>query len=156
MSKNFPFTKGGGGVPLQKFFFPVWTCIKPNLVSKIFPFTETRYPPPRIWDWVPPQIWDWVPPLPGPGPGTPLLPGPGPGTPPRVWTDKLKTVPSPILRMRAVKTPVESGRLLRPNPIPWIYLISSNFRTICFQIIICDSKMESKVATPVTIFQWRL
>ena len=30
---------GGGGVPLRKIFFPVWTCIKPNLVSKIFPFT---------------------------------------------------------------------------------------------------------------------
>ena len=28
-----------GGVPRQKIFFPVWTCIKPNLVSKIFPFT---------------------------------------------------------------------------------------------------------------------
>ena len=28
-----------GGVPWQKFFSPVWTCIKPNLVSKIFPFT---------------------------------------------------------------------------------------------------------------------
>ena len=66
VSKSFPFT-GDGGVPLQKFFFsslnmyqaksgvkkfslywggpsveiffPVWTCIKPNLVSKIFPFT---------------------------------------------------------------------------------------------------------------------
>ena len=24
---------------LQIIFFPVWTCIKPNLVSKIFPFT---------------------------------------------------------------------------------------------------------------------
>ena len=30
---------GGGGVPWQKFFFPVWTGIKPNLVSKIFTFT---------------------------------------------------------------------------------------------------------------------
>ena len=30
---------GRGGVPWQKFFFPVWTCIKPNLVSKKFPFT---------------------------------------------------------------------------------------------------------------------
>ena len=30
---------GGGGAPRQKFFFPVWTCIKPNMVSKIFPFT---------------------------------------------------------------------------------------------------------------------
>ena len=29
----------GGGAPLTKFFSPVWTCIKPNLVSKIFPFT---------------------------------------------------------------------------------------------------------------------
>ena len=41
MSKNFPFTWGGGGGPSTKnFFFPVWTCIKPNLVSKIFPFTR--------------------------------------------------------------------------------------------------------------------
>ena len=29
----------GRGVPWQKIYFPVWTCIKPNLVSKIFPFT---------------------------------------------------------------------------------------------------------------------
>ena len=28
----------GGGVLWQKIFFPVWTCIKLNLVSKIFPF----------------------------------------------------------------------------------------------------------------------
>ena len=44
--KIFPLPVGGGGVPRQKFFFPVWTCIKPNLLSKIFPFTETGYPPP--------------------------------------------------------------------------------------------------------------
>ena len=37
MSKNFPFTRG---VPRQKKIFPVWTCIKPNLVSKNFPFTR--------------------------------------------------------------------------------------------------------------------
>ena len=43
----FPLLGGGRGVPRQKFFFPVWTCIKPNLVSKNFPFTETGYPPPR-------------------------------------------------------------------------------------------------------------
>ena len=78
VSKNFPFTRGGGpstknfffqsqhvssqiwcqkifpllggGVPRQKFFFPVWTCIKPNLVSKNFPFTETGTPPPqKVW-----------------------------------------------------------------------------------------------------------
>ena len=34
--KNFSlYWMGGGGPP--KIFFPVWTCIKPNLVSKIFP-----------------------------------------------------------------------------------------------------------------------
>ena len=37
--KNFSLYWGGGGVPRQNFFYPVWTCIKPNLVSKIFPFT---------------------------------------------------------------------------------------------------------------------
>ena len=37
---------GEGGGPSTKKFFPVWTCIKPNLASKNFPFTETRYPPP--------------------------------------------------------------------------------------------------------------
>ena len=36
--KNFSLY-WGGGFPRQKIFFPVWTCIKPNLVSKIFPFT---------------------------------------------------------------------------------------------------------------------
>ena len=30
---------GGGGVPQHKIFSLVWTCIKPNLVSKILPFT---------------------------------------------------------------------------------------------------------------------
>ena len=41
MSKNFPFTGGGGGESLDKKIFPpVWTCIKPNLVSKNFPFTR--------------------------------------------------------------------------------------------------------------------
>ena len=49
----------GGGVPRQKIFFPVWTCIKPNLVSKFFPFTETRYP----LDLGPSlQTWTWDPP----------------------------------------------------------------------------------------------
>ena len=44
---NFLVIAGGGGGPSRKnFFFPVWTCIKPNLLSKIFPFTKTRYPPP--------------------------------------------------------------------------------------------------------------
>ena len=37
--KNFSLYWWGRGAPLQKFFFPVWTCIKPNLLSKILPFT---------------------------------------------------------------------------------------------------------------------
>ena len=37
VKKFFPLLGGGG--PSTKIFFPVWTCIKPNLVSKIFPFT---------------------------------------------------------------------------------------------------------------------
>ena len=84
--KNFSLY-WGGGVPLWKFFFPVWTCIKPNLVSKIFPFTWVPSPPVQGWIGYPPPHprLDW-----------------DPATPPRVWTDKLKTVPSPILRMRAV------------------------------------------------------
>ena len=57
---------GGGGF-LDKNFFPVWTCIKPNLVSKIFPFIETRDPPP------PRKIWDLGPPPENLRPGT--LPG---------------------------------------------------------------------------------
>ena len=97
--KNFSLYWGGrgGAVPQQKFFFPVWTCVKPNLVSKIFPFTETGYPP-QTWDWVPPppQTWDQVPPPdldlgppPDLRPGTPPYldlgpPVPGPGTPPHL------------------------------------------------------------------------
>ena len=45
LTKNFffqseKFSLYQGGVPSQNFFFPVWTCIKPNLVSKNFPFTR--------------------------------------------------------------------------------------------------------------------
>ena len=41
---NFLAIVGGGSLN-KNFFFPVWTCIKPNLLSKIFPFTKTGYPP---------------------------------------------------------------------------------------------------------------
>ena len=37
--KKFSLYWGGGSLN-KNFFFPVWTCIKPNLVSKIFPFTR--------------------------------------------------------------------------------------------------------------------
>ena len=38
--KNFfPLPVGGMGSLDKKNFFPVWTCMKPNLVSKFFPFT---------------------------------------------------------------------------------------------------------------------
>ena len=58
--KFFPFT-GGGGWPLTKnFFFPVWTCIKPNLVSKIFPFTGGGWPLTKnffpIWTCIKPNL----------------------------------------------------------------------------------------------------
>ena len=84
--------RGGGGVPRQNFFSPVWTCIKPNLVSKIFPFTRgVGGPSTKIFF---PRLnmnqaksgvknvslyWEWVPPLPRPGLGTP---------PTRTWTWK--------------------------------------------------------------------
>ena len=51
---------GGGGVPWQKFFFPVWTCIKPNLVSKFFPFTWGGVPWQKYFsqsEHVSSQIW---------------------------------------------------------------------------------------------------
>ena len=35
----FSLYRWGGGSLDKKIFFPTWTCIKPNLVSKIFPFT---------------------------------------------------------------------------------------------------------------------
>ena len=83
--KNFSLYWGRGGQgPSTKNFFPVWTCIKPNLVSKIFPFTGGGGIPRQkiffsslnmyqaksavknfslYWDWVPPpQTWDQVPP----------------------------------------------------------------------------------------------
>ena len=49
----------GGGIPWQKFFSPVWTCIKPNLVSKIFPFTggvpqENFFSP--VWTCIKPNL----------------------------------------------------------------------------------------------------
>ena len=49
---------------VRKFFFPVWTCIKPNLMSKMFPFTGEGGPPPKkllrmswntFWFW---NFWD--------------------------------------------------------------------------------------------------
>ena len=95
--KFFPLLGGGRG-PLTKNFFPFWTCIKPNLVSKIFPFTETGtpHPPPphpRL-DQVPPSppIQGWIrypPPRSKAGSGTSPPPSKaGSGTPPpQVWID---------------------------------------------------------------------
>ena len=95
--KFFPLL--GRGVPRQKIFFLVWTCIKPNLVSKILPFTETRYPPPDL-RLGPPHLD--LGPLPDLGPGTPPnlrlgTPPPGPGTPPLppTWTWTWDPPPGP-------------------------------------------------------------
>ena len=153
--KFFPLLRGRGGPPWQNFFFPVWTCIKPNLVSKIFPFTGggggpstkncfsslnmyqaksgvkkfslywDRVPPsplPKIWDLGPPQnsetsdppqkseTWD-----PPPKSETPAVEGwigypppskAGSGTPPPRNVNRLKLLPSPILRMAGGKNTV--------------------------------------------------
>ena len=67
--KIFPLLGGGVGGPSTKFFFPVWTCIKPNLVSKIFPLYWDQDPPPppdlRL-DEPTQKIWDLRPPSPHP------------------------------------------------------------------------------------------
>ena len=61
--KKFSLDWGrGGGEALDKnFFFPVWTCIKPNLVSKNFPFTRGGGPSTKIFffqsEHVSSQIW---------------------------------------------------------------------------------------------------
>ena len=71
--QNF-FPLLGGRVPRQKIFFPIWTCIKPNLVSKFFPLLGGGVPRQKFfsglnmyqaksgvknfslyWDWGPPQ-----------------------------------------------------------------------------------------------------
>ena len=56
--KIFPLL---GGVPWQKIFFPIWTCIKPNLVSKNFPFTRGMGPSTKNFffqcEHVSSQIW---------------------------------------------------------------------------------------------------
>ena len=77
--KNFsPYSGGGGGGPLTKIFFLVWTCIKPNLVSTIFPFTGGEGVPGQkiffpAWTCIKPNLsgvkkfslyWDRVPPPP--------------------------------------------------------------------------------------------
>ena len=100
----------GGGSLDKNFFFPVWTCIKPNLVSKIFPFTggggggsSTKNVFPSLnmyqaksgvkkfslyWDRVPPPDLDLGPPWPGPGIPPPDMDLGPPQTwePPQTWT----------------------------------------------------------------------
>ena len=57
---NFLLFRGGGGDPLTNFFFSVWTCIKPNLVSKIFPFTRGGVPWQKfffpVWTCIKPNL----------------------------------------------------------------------------------------------------
>ena len=105
---------GEGGGPLAKnFFSPVWTCIKPNLVSKIFPFTETGYPPQKSETWdpppknlrpgTPPKIWDWAHP--------PVQGWIGYPPPPEMWTDCNYYLP-PSFGWRAV---IKSAKLSKIN-----------------------------------------
>ena len=107
-----------GGVPWQKIFSPVWTCIKPNLVSKIFPFTETRYPPgpQNLRSGTPPQkIWDQVPPKKS---ETRYPPPPQksetryPPSPPKIWD----WVPPPRKSETGTSPPRNWDRDLGPPP----------------------------------------
>ena len=126
------FSLGGRGGSLNKKIFPGLNMYQAKSGVKNLSLYWDWVPPldldlglPPTWTWDPPDLrpgtpQPWLGPgtlLPGPGtppdlrpgtpppppwPGTPL---PGPGTPPpRVWTEKLKTVPSPFLWMRAVTT----------------------------------------------------
>ena len=82
--KFFPLL-GGGGVPLRKIFFPVWTCIKPKLVSKIFPFTGVGGPSAKffflVWTCIKPNLVSKIFPFTGGVPRVPPL-DLRPGTPP--------------------------------------------------------------------------
>ena len=100
--KFFPLLGWG---PLTKSFFPVWTCIKPNLVSKNFPFTETGCPPKNLRPGTPQKIWDLGLPPKNLRPRTPPSMA-GLGTPPvEVWTDtQSENITFPILRMWVVMT----------------------------------------------------
>ena len=104
----------GGGVPWQKFFFPVWTCIKPNLVSKKFPFTGGGVPRQKIFFPILNMYqaksgvknfslyWDRNPPPPPPSKarsGTPLAP-----LPPRPRLDQVPPSP-PCPRLDQVPPP---------------------------------------------------
>ena len=113
---------GGGGTPQPGMGYPpTWDGVPPPTWDGV---------PPWTWDGVHlPRIWDGVPPWPDLGWGTPL---------PRLGcelTNKLKTVPSPILRMRAVinhewstslgkvfhthPSPCQVGRGPHPSPPTW-------------------------------------
>ena len=75
------------------------------ILDRVPPLILTWDGVPQSWPVMgspPVQTWDAVSPCPDLGWGT--HPHQSDGVPPvEVWTDKLKTVPSPILRMRAVK-----------------------------------------------------
>ena len=119
VTPTIPPSRPSQEVPWVSPTINTWDGVPPSRpdwgVSRVPPTIQT-------WDGVTPltQTWDGVPPRPGMGYlpdvgwGTPtqtwdgVTPHPdlGWGTPPRSrWglTNKLKTVPSPILRMRAVK-----------------------------------------------------
>ena len=74
--KNFSLY-WGGGVPRQKFFLPVWTCMKPNLVSKIFPFTRGGGPLTKIffpvWTCIKPNLVSKIFPFTRGGPSTKIF-----------------------------------------------------------------------------------
>ena len=103
----------GGGTPIQS-----WLRVPPISQMEVPPppSSTLEYPPspPAGWGYPPPHWADGVPP-----------------PPPRVWTDKLKTVPSPILRIRATAShshPIDI--LTRRSPdlcLPWSRAVCHDF-----------------------------
>ena len=87
------------GTPLSKVGYP-------PIQGWGTPLSKVGYTPPSKVGVPPCPRLDWDPPIQGwirypPRPRLDRVPPPPPTV--EVWTDKLKTVPSPILRMRAVK-----------------------------------------------------
>ena len=98
---------GQGGYPGYPTTIQTWSGVPHPDLARGYQGTLLGTPPPSRPSWVPPHHQDLArvpPPASRPGWGTPPTHHPDltgvPPPPVEVWTDKLKTVPSPILGMR--------------------------------------------------------
>ena len=123
-----PHPRSWGGTPSQ-----VQGGTHPRSGEERVPPPDPGYPPSQTWDGAPPsQTWDGVPPL-------DLT-----GVPPPQsceLTNKLKTVPSPILRMRAVKIiQIAIAQTMDPPP----------FRINCFKLHINRTNIYSNLCFKIS------